>query len=157
MLVAGTVQEEVGLRGAQTLAAMAKPDVAVLLEGTPADDTPGFDQDLGQGKVGKGVQIRLHDPSAIMNPRLARLAVETAEREGIPHQVAVRQSGGTDAGRVHLAGEGVPCVVLGIPARYIHSHAAIIDGADFDAAVSLSVALVRRLTAVQVKKLTKFV
>jgi putative aminopeptidase FrvX len=157
VLVAGTAQEEVGLRGAQTLAAVAKPDVAVLLEGTPADDTPGFDRDIAQGKVGAGVQIRLHDPSAIMNPRLARLAVETAEKEGIPHQVAVRTSGGTDAGRMHLAGEGVPCVVLGVPARYIHSHCAIIDESDFEAAVSLSVALVRRLTAAQVRKLTAFV
>lgn len=157
VLVAGSVQEEVGLRGAQTLATMVEPDVAVLLEGTPADDTPGFDLSLSQGKVGEGVQIRLHDPSAIMNPRLARLAVETAEKEGIAHQVAVRQSGGTDAGRVHLAGEGVPCVVLGVPARYIHSHGAIIEGADFEAAVELSVALVKRLTAAQVRKLTSFV
>lgn len=156
LLVAGTVQEEVGLRGAQTLAALAKPDVAVLLEGTPADDTPGFDPAMGQGLVGKGVQIRMHDPSAIMNPRLAALAVETAEKEGIAHQVAVRTSGGTDAGRVHLSGEGVPCVVLGVPARYIHSHGAVIDIGDYVATIRLAVALVRRLTAVQVKKLSPY-
>ena len=81
LLLGGTVQEEVGLRGAQTLAAVARPEVAVLLEGTPADDTPGFDLDVSQAKLAGGVQIRLHDPSAIMNPRLAALAVETGEVE----------------------------------------------------------------------------
>lgn len=156
LLVAGTVQEEVGLRGAQTLATMARPDVAVLLEGTPADDTPGFDPSMGQGRLGRGVQIRMHDPSAIMNPRLAAMAVETAEKEGIAHQVAVRTSGGTDAGRVHLTGEGVPCVVLGVPARYIHSHAAVIDMADYVATARLAVALVARLTPARVKKLSSY-
>lgn len=156
VLLAGTVQEEVGLRGAQTLAAMAKPDVAVILEGTPADDTPGFTLDTSQGIMGRGVQIRMHDPSAIMNPKLAELAIDTAEKEKIPYQVAVRAGGGTDAGRLHLAGEGVPCVVLGVPARYIHSHQSMIELADYQATVKLATALVKRLTAAEVKKLTKY-
>lgn len=156
ILLAGTVQEEVGLRGAQTLAAMAKPDVAVILEGTPADDTPGFMVETSQGIMGKGVQIRLHDPSAIMNPRLVELAVALAEKEEIPHQVAVRAGGGTDAGRVHLAGEGVPCVVLGVPARYIHSHQSMIEMGDYKAMVKLAVALVKKLTAAEVNKLTTY-
>ena len=156
LLLGATVQEEVGLRGAQTLAALTRPDVAVLLEGTPADDTPGFDLDIAQAKLGSGVQIRMHDPSAIMNPRLAALAISVAEENDISHQVAVRASGGTDAGRIHLAGEGVPCVVLGVPARYIHSHGSIIEGADFESAVALSEALVRALTAEKVAELTNY-
>ncbi len=106
--------------------------------------------------MGKGVQIRMHDPTALMNPALAQLAIETAEKEKIPHQLAVRQGGGTDAGRIHLAGEGVPCVVLGVPSRYIHSHNSIIDLADYRAMLDLSVALVRRLNATQVRKLTRY-
>jgi endoglucanase len=156
VLVAGTVQEEVGLRGAQTLAALAKPDVAIILEGTPADDTPGFESVQSQGALGSGVQIRMHDPSAIMHPGLAQLAVEVARKEKIPHQVAVRTSGGTDAGRIHLSGEGVPCVVLGVPARYIHSHHSVIDAADFDAMLGLSTALAKALTPSRVKKLTQY-
>jgi len=156
VLLAGTVQEEVGLRGAQTLAAMAKPDVAVILEGTPADDTPGFNLETSQGIMGRGVQIRLHDPGAIMNPKLVELAVATAEKEKIPYQLAVRTGGGTDAGRVHLAGEGVPCVVLGVPARYIHSHQSMIDIGDYESTVKLAAALVKRLTAAEVKKLTSY-
>jgi endoglucanase len=139
------VQEEVGLRGAKTAANFAAPDVAIVLEGPPADDTPGFNRAESQGRLGSGVQIRLFDPSAIAHPRLARLAIDTALAEGIPHQVTVRRSGGTDAGSFHLASHGVPCVVLGVPARYIHSHNSIIDIDDHLAMVSLVNALVRRL------------
>ena len=156
LLLAASVQEELGLRGVQTLSRHARPDVAIVLEGTPADDTPGFIPDEAQGLMGKGVQIRMHDPSAIMNPRLTDLTIETAEKEKIPHQLAVRRGGGTDAGRIHLSGEGVPCVVLGVPSRYIHSHNSIIDIADYRAMVDLSVALIRRLTTEQVSGLTEF-
>ncbi len=144
-IICGTVQEEVGTRGAKTAANHAKPDVAIVLEGPPADDIPGYPQSDGQARLGGGVQIRMFDPSAIGNPRFAHLAIETARNAGIPHQVAVRRSGGTDAGAFHLANEGIPCVVLGTPARYIHSHNAIIDIDDHLAMVSLAVELARRL------------
>jgi len=147
LIFCGTVQEEVGLRGAKTAAARANPDVAIVLEGPPADDTPGFNRAESQGRLGGGVQIRLFDPSAIAHPRLARLAIDTALAEGIPHQVTVRRSGGTDAGSFHLANHGVPCVVLGVPARYIHSHNSIIDIDDHLAMITLVNALVRKLDA----------
>lgn len=156
IILAGTVQEEVGLRGAKTAAVHSRPDVAIILEGPPADDTPGFSRADSQGRLGGGVQIRLFDPSAIMNPRLAELAIRTAKEEGIPHQVTVRRSGGTDAGSFHLSQSGVPCVVLGVPARYIHSHNAIIDVNDYLHMVALASALVRRLDEETVKGLTRF-
>ena len=156
IILAGTVQEEIGLRGAKTAAVHSRPDVAVILEGPPADDTPGFSRADSQGRLGGGVQIRLFDPSAIMNPRLAELAIRTAKEEGIPHQVTVRRSGGTDAGAFHLSQSGVPCVVLGVPARYIHSHNAVIDLNDYLHMVALASALVRRLDEETVKGLTRF-
>jgi endoglucanase len=156
VLIAGTAQEEVGLRGAQTLGTLAKPDVAIILEGTPADDTPGFQLETSQGIMGNGVQIRLHDPTAIMNPKLVELAVSVAEKEKIPHQMAVRSSGGTDAGRVHLVGDGIPAIVLGVPARYIHSHQSMIELGDYEAMVKLATALIKKLTAAEVKKLTNY-
>lgn len=156
LIIGGTVQEEVGLRGARTAAHFIKPDVAIVLEGPPADDTPGLPRSECQGRLGHGVQIRLFDTSAIGNPRLAQLAVETARDEGIPHQVSVRRSGGTDAGSIHLANDGVPCVVLGVPARYIHSHNAIIDLNDHLHMVALAVALARRLDASAIGGLTRF-
>ena len=143
LILCGTVQEEVGLRGAKTAANFARPDVVIVLEGPPADDTPGLDP-------------HKRELAAITNPRLGRLAIETAVAEGIPHQVTVRRSGGTDAGAFHLANDGVPCVVLGVPARYIHSHNAIIDVNDYLHFVALTVALARRLDEATVAGLTRY-
>ena len=156
LIFAGSVQEEIGLRGAKTLASFVKPDVAIVLEGPPADDTPGFSPQESQGKLGGGVQIRLYDPSAIGNPRLAELAIQTAEEANIPYQVTVRRSGGTDAGSFHIANQGIPCVVLGTPARYIHSHNAIIDIDDHLAMVSLTIALAGKLDEATVESLTRY-
>ena len=156
LILTGTVQEEVGLRGAKTAAVQSKPDVAIVLEGPPADDTPGFNKSESQGRLGGGVQIRLFDPTAITNPRLAQLAIQTAREEGIPHQVTVRRSGGTDAGSFHQANSGTPSIVLGVPARYIHSHNSVIDLNDYLHMVSLTVALARRLDEETVEELTRF-
>ena len=156
LILGGTVQEEVGLRGAKSAANFIKPDAVVVLEGPPADDTPGFSRAECQGQLGGGVQIRMFDTSAIGNPRFAEFAIETAKREGIPHQVTVRRSGGTDAGSFHNANEGVPCVVLGVPARYIHSHNAIIDLNDHLHMVELATALARQLNEKTVAELTRY-
>jgi endoglucanase len=157
LILCGTVQEEVGLRGAKTAAVFAKPDVAIVLEGPPADDAPGFLRSECQGRLGGGVQIRMFDPSAISHPRLARLAIETAQAEGIPYQVTVRRSGGTDAGAFHVANEGIPSIVLGVPARYIHSHNAIIDLNDYLHMVTLTIALVRKLDEETVEGLISYI
>ena len=154
LIAAGSVQEEVGCRGAQTLGALTQPDVALVLEGTPADDTPGMDAAEAQGKIGSGVQIRVLDPTAIMNRRLVRFVVETARAEGIPHQIAVRKSGGTDAKSLQFTGTGVPCVVLGTPARYIHSHNALMSIDDHLSTVRLVMALAARMDAATVAAFT---
>lgn len=156
LVACGTVQEEVGVRGATTAAVKAKPDVAIVLEGTPADDTPGFSMVSSQGAVGKGVQIRLQDPTAIMNPALVDLTVAVAKENQIPHQLAVRTSGGTDARAFHLSGIGVPTIVLGVPSRYIHSHNSMINVRDYLAMLELSVALVERLDQSEVDALTSY-
>ena len=92
------------------------------------------------------MQIRLFDPTAITNPRLAALAEKTALDAGIPFQLTVRRSGGTDAAALHLSGKGVPTIVLGIPTRYIHAHNGVLDLRDYRAAVELTVALARSWT-----------
>lgn len=157
IVFAGSVQEEVGLRGARTLANFVKPDIAIVLEGPPADDTPGFNILESQGKLGDGVQIRMFDPSAIGNPRLSKLAIDVAAENNIPHQVTVRRSGGTDAGSFHIANQGIPCVVLGVPARYIHSHNSIIDIEDYFAMLSLTIALAEKLDQETVDSLTQYI
>ena len=154
LIAAGSVQEEVGCRGAVTLGTLTRPDVALVMEGTPADDTPGMPLDESQGALGNGVQIRVLDPTALMNRRLVNLVLETARAEGIPHQLAVRRSGGTDAKSFQFNATGVPCIVLGTPARYIHSHNSVLQLDDYLATVRLTAAVVRRLNAETVAGLT---
>jgi endoglucanase len=151
------VQEEVGCRGAVVAARLAQPDVVIVLEGPPADDVPGAPGGTPQGALGAGVQVRAYDPTAIMNPRLVDLALATAAEAGIPCQVAVRRTGGTDARSFQAHGLGVPVIVLGVPARYIHTHNALLDLADLHACVDLAVALTRKLDAKTVAGLTRYV
>ena len=147
----GCVQEEVGLRGVRTAARVARPDVAIVLEGSPADDVGGS-SDEAQGRLGGGVQIRAFDPTMVAPAGLVELALEAAEAEGIPHQLAVRSTGGTDAGQLHLEGLGVPAIVLAAPVRYAHSHAGVLDLADLEATGRLARALVRRLDRLTVEE-----
>ncbi|SFJ51851.1 M42 family metallopeptidase [Thermoflavimicrobium dichotomicum] len=144
ILYAGaTVQEEVGLRGAAAAANLIEPDVFFAVDAGPAGDIPGVRD--GFGKIGKGVVIRLFDRSMIPLPRMREFLLDTAESEQIPYQFFVSQ-GGTDAGRVHISGNGVPSAAIGICARYIHSHTAVVDKEDIEAAKAFVVALVKRLS-----------
>ncbi len=152
----GTVQEEVGVRGAHTAAFSFNPDAAIILEGTPADDIPGIPEEERQGVLGKGVQIRLLDPSAIMNRRFTHYVLDLAQENNILHQVAVRKSGGTDARAIQLYGQGVPTIVLGVPARYIHTHNTIIQINDYLTALELVVILIQRLDKCTVEGFTVF-
>ena len=156
LILCGTVQEEVGLRGAKSAAAFTDPDVAIILECPPGDDSPGFSRADSQGRLGGGVQIRMFDPTAIANPRLARLASDVARAANIPYQIAVRRTGGTDAGSFHLANHGIPSIVLGAPARYIHSHNAILDLNDYLSMTTLAIELVRRLDQETVVSLSTY-
>lgn len=142
---AATVMEEVGLRGARTAAQTVGPDLAIVLEGPPADDVPGMAKDDPQGALGGGVQIRCFDPTMVVHGPLKEFVISVARKESIPYQLVVRDSGGTDAGSIHMTGTGVPSIVLGVPVRYIHSHHCILDLADYEAALKLLTALVSNL------------
>jgi putative aminopeptidase FrvX len=156
LLGVATVQEEIGCRGAITAAALARPDVGLVIEGTPADDTPAIPGASRQAILGKGPQIRLMDPTAVMSPRLVNFVRDVATEKEIPHQFAVRRSGGTDASSFHTSGLGVPCVVIGIPARYIHSHNSIINLDDYLATLTLVTELIRHLDATTVTHLSDY-
>lgn len=142
-----TVQEEIGLRGARVAAYAANPDLAFILECTAADDLPSPDEDAPEGfpRLGGGPAITVMDRSFIADRRLVDLLVATAEAENIPHQFKRPGIGGTDAGAIHLARAGVPAVAVSVPARYIHSPAAILDLADFWNTVKLMQAALGRL------------
>jgi len=153
---AGTVQEEVGSRGAETAVDLVNPDVAIVLEASPADDTPGFAKDEQQGALGKGVQIRLFDPTMIPNRRFVKFVIDTANDLKIQYQTAVRINGGTDAREIHLHASGVPTIVIAPPVRYIHSHVSLLNLDDYEQTLRLLVELLRRLDAPTVAALTAF-
>lgn len=141
--VGATVQEEVaGTRGAKTAAGMIDPDLFLAVDASPAGDIPGVRE--GGGKLGGGVLMRLYDPMYIMSPNLRDFLISVCEEENIPYQIYIAK-GGTDAGVVQYHGTGVPSAVIGIPSRFIHSHAAIIDRDDYEAARKLLFAAVKRL------------
>ncbi|MDI3256433.1 MAG: M42 family metallopeptidase [Kyrpidia sp.] len=150
-----TVQEEVGLRGAQTVAQWIQPDVFLAVDVGIAGDTPGIGNHEALGKCGKGPLILLYDATLVPNGKLRDLVIDTAEELGIPYQFDAMAGGGTDAGRAHLAGKGVPSIVIGFPTRYIHSHAALLHREDYDQAVRLLTEVVRRLDRRTVDELTR--
>lgn len=154
LVAVASVQEELGLRGATTSAALTRPDVAIVLECSPADDDP--QEPAPQGRIGGGPQLRLFDPTALPNRRLARYVEAVAEENDIPLQLAVRRSGGTDAGAIHRSGTGVPTAVVAVPARYIHSHGAVLRWEDYVATRKLLLAVLRGLDGERVAELTRF-
>ncbi len=137
-LVAGFAsQEEVGLRGAGLAANRVKADVAICFEGTPADDTfaPAYQM---QTKVGAGPMLRHIDRTMITNPRFQRFALDIAAEHKISVQEGVRQGGGTNAGAIHLAQQGIPTIVIGVPVRYAHTHWGVASLADVEATILLA-------------------
>ncbi|GAA4080670.1 M42 family metallopeptidase [Amphibacillus indicireducens] len=145
-----TVQEEVGLRGAQVAANMIKPDIFYALDASPANDMSGDDKEFGQ--IGKGALLRIFDRTMITHKGMREFVLDTAESNNIPYQYFISQ-GGTDAGRVHLSNDGVPSAVVGIASRYIHTHASIIHVDDYAAAKELIVKLVKNTDANMVEQL----
>ncbi|MFC7365536.1 MULTISPECIES: M42 family metallopeptidase [Bhargavaea] len=151
---AGAVQEEIGLRGARTVAAKVKPDIGFAVDVGIAGDTPGVSSKEASGKMGDGPQIVLFDASMVSHKGLRDLVVDTAEEQGIPYQFETIPGGGTDAGSIHLANEGVPSLAICIPTRYIHSHAAILHKKDYKHAVQLIVEVIKKLDRETVDRLT---
>ena len=141
----GTVQEEVGCRGAKTSADVIGPQIAIAVDTCIAGDTPGMSEDQASAKLGNGVAICIYDASLIPHVKLRDFVLETARTAGIPFQLEFSEGGGTDGGRIHLHAQGVPSIVLSVPTRYIHSHNGIIHRQDYEAAVRLVLELVKRL------------
>jgi len=142
----GTVQEEVGIRGAVTSGHAVSPDVCFAVDVNIARDLPGSPEGEPE-KLGGGVSICVFDATLIPNRKLRDLVADVADRGKIPYHFSAIPFGGTDGGRIHLNESGVPTLVIGIPTRYIHSAAGIMHRKDFDNAVKLLVEVTRALDA----------
>jgi endoglucanase len=138
LVAAFTVQEEVGLRGARVAAWAETPDAALVLECTGANEVPSKRDVSPSTRLGRGPALTIRDPSFIADPRLVELFSTAAKEAGIPYQVKQPTIGGTDAGAIHRVHAGVPSITVAVPARYIHSPAAIMDLADFHHTAALA-------------------
>lgn len=150
----GTVQEEVGLRGARTSAHMIKPDIGFGVDVGIAGDTPGITEKEALAKMGEGPQIIMYDASMVSHKGLRDFVTDTADEAGIPYQFDYVAGGGTDSGAIHLTANGVPALSITIATRYIHTHAAILHRDDFDNAVKLIVEVIKKLDKDTVAKIT---
>ncbi|MFA9437065.1 MAG: M42 family metallopeptidase [Candidatus Bathyarchaeota archaeon] len=142
---AATVQEEVGLRGAQTMAQTVNPDVAIVLEVDIAGDVPGIKPHEAATKMGGGPGMITYDRSMIPNQDLKEFVLDIASKAQIPVQLSQMAGGGTDAGRIHVNSSGCPSVVLTVPTRHIHSHIGLLSIKDTENMIQLVVELLRKL------------
>ena len=142
-LIAGAnVQEEVGLRGAQASVHQLRPDLFFAVDCSPANDTTGSKETFG--KLDEGVLLRIFDPTHILLTGMKEFLLDMAETHRIPYQYFVSH-GGTDAGKAHLMNGGVPSAVIGVCARYIHTHQTIFSIADYEAAREMVIQVAKNL------------
>jgi len=142
----GTVQEEVGLRGATTAAFGLYPDVGIAIDVTVAGDVPGVKEFEAPVKLRKGPSLTVADYGLITHPKVLRLLIDAAEKNGIPYQLETGLQGTTDAARISLTREGVPSGVISIPTRYIHSPASLLSLKDAENAVKLTVEALKMIS-----------
>jgi endoglucanase len=140
LLVAFTVQEEIGLRGARVAAYTLAPELAIAIDSTPAFDLPVWDDSENVGyntHLGFGPAIYIADAGTLSDPRLIRHLAQTGEEMGIPFQFRQPGGGGTDAGAIHKTRAGVPSVSISIPGRYAHTAAQISRLSDWKNSLAL--------------------
>jgi endoglucanase len=150
---AATVQEEVGLRGAQTIAHKVDPDIAIVLEVDIAGDVPGIKPYEAQTKLGKGPGLLTYDNSMIPNQPFKEYVIEIAKLAQIPLQLSL-VTGATDGGRIHMQRTGCPTIVISVPTRHIHSHVGLLSIKDTENAIRLVIELLKKLDTDTVESFT---
>lgn len=139
----GTVQEEVGLKGARTSAFRINPDFAIAVDVIPTGDYPGIKEEESALKAGSGPVIEIADARGrglITHPKIKDLLIKTAKKKKIKYQLSVGEGGTTDATAIHLTREGVPSGVVSVPVRYIHSPVEVASMKDIKNAINLTLA-----------------
>ena len=139
----GSVQEEVGLRGARTATYKVKPDVAIAIDVSMSYDVPGSGK--GESKLGKGVALSLMDSSVIAHRGLFKLLRDICKEKNIPFTYDSLVAGGTDSGEINKSFDGVINMTLSLPCRYFHSHNSVVHLKDYEACIELLVEFVKRL------------
>ena len=140
-----TTQEEIGLRGAQVAVDMARPDIGISIEAGVSADYPGIRPTQAQERLGDGPGIFLLDSSMVPNRKFRDFFSDVARDEGLPLQADVLTGYGEDGAEIQRYDTGRPSVNMTVPTRYLHAHTGLIQRSDFDQAVELLIAVLRRL------------
>nr|WP_027121389.1 M42 family metallopeptidase [Mycoplasma leonicaptivi] len=131
----GTVQEEVGTRGAKTSVSIINPDVAFAVDTGAAHDTTGAKE--GTPVLGKGVSILVKDSGTLPDPKLIKYLFDIAKDKKIPAYKYVAGGGGTDAAELQYAPGGAAVMTISIPQRYLHSPIGVASLLDIQATIDL--------------------
>ncbi len=137
-----TVQEEVGTRGAFGAAFSVTPEIALVLEGTTAADSPAM---KGHKKVcvpGNGPVLPFMDGATVYDRGLFELLRALAESSGIPWQTKRYISGGTDAGAIQRTKQGVRVCAISAAVRYLHAPSSVVSIRDLDQMLALARAFI---------------
>ncbi len=141
----GTVQEEVGLRGAATATFGVDPDIGIALDVTVAGDVPGVREFDTSAKMGKGPVLTVADSGLITHPKVLRLLLDSAEESKIEYQLETGLLGSTDAARMSLTRQGVPSGTVSVATRYIHSPVGMLSLKDAENSAKLTVAAIQQI------------
>jgi len=152
----GSVEEEVGLRGAQTSAEHIKPDVVIVLDTAVAGDVPGIDAVKYPLRLGQGPGVMLFDKRYFPNQTLLSALKTSAAKRETPLQFSTMKTGATDGGRYNVMGGGRPVVALCLPTRYLHANSGMISTMDYDAAFAMVHELLMSLNEEKVAAMTHF-
>ncbi len=150
LIAAFTVQEEIGLRGAKVVAFHYEPDVAFVIDCTPANDQPAWDESENtryKTKLNQGPAIYTSDGRTMYDYRLIRYLTSICEDYAIPYQIRQPGPGGTDAGAIHLSKSGIPTAAISVPGRYAHTAAMIVRIADWEKHFQLMTAALAHIHA----------
>ena len=146
IIAVGTVQEEMGMRGARTAAWQADPDYALALEGTFTSDVPGTSPEKVSSKLKGGPVVTILDQTVMTHPTVLKTLKEVGKGKSIPFQFKQVPMGGTDSGAIHLTKAGIPSGTVAVPCRYIHGPASITHVDDVKNTVKLVTEFVKAIS-----------
>jgi len=137
----GTVQEEIGLKGARVSAFELNPDIAIATDVTVPGDHPGIEMKDAPLEMGNGPVIVIADASGrgiLTAPKVVEWLVGTAKEFDIPIQLEASDGGGTtDGNAIQITRSGILTGVISVATRYIHSPVEVLSLDDVDQAAEL--------------------
>lgn len=136
LYIVNAVQEEIGLRGAEMIAARIKPNVAIITDVCHDTHSPMYDKKLqGDQKSGNG-SVLTYGPAVQNN--LLNMLIEVAEKNEIPFQrSAASRSTGTDTDAFAYSNEGVPAALISLPLKYMHTTVETAHETDIEQVIEL--------------------